>query len=373
MNETADRPFEVAIVGAGMAGLACAWTLSAAAGGDAAVHADAIVVLDKGRQVGGRMATRRMNGARFDTGAQFFTASSDPFRELVQRAIEDGVAAVWYERPPRTPLAQPFPVYRGVHGMTDVPKWMADRVRQSGVTVETSLRVTAIEPDRAGGGWRLRIDGGDAIVARAVVVTAPIPQTRALIADLGEPPHGATGVWREVGYDPCLALLVTIPDEVPLALPPHGGVHLRDDAIEWLADNRMKGLDATPAARTITVHFSGDLSRQLYDEPDEQTLSTLVEDLRGLGGRPGGAALVPDSVMWREVIDAAHRAGAIELKKWRYARPETVVPERAVTAVAPAEGRGPIIVAGDAFAGPRVEGAFLSGVAAAERVRATSV
>ncbi|MSO32728.1 MAG: FAD-dependent oxidoreductase, partial [Ilumatobacteraceae bacterium] len=59
----------VVVVGAGIAGLTAARALS---------HAGhSVIVLDKGRSVGGRMATRRIGDATVDHGAQFFTVRSD--------------------------------------------------------------------------------------------------------------------------------------------------------------------------------------------------------------------------------------------------------------------------------------------------------
>ncbi|MFW5812000.1 MAG: FAD-dependent oxidoreductase, partial [Alkalispirochaetaceae bacterium] len=65
----------IVIIGAGIAGLAAARELTRLG--------RSVRLLDKGRGVGGRMATRRFAGGRFDTGAQFFSARSRPFRSLL--------------------------------------------------------------------------------------------------------------------------------------------------------------------------------------------------------------------------------------------------------------------------------------------------
>ena len=56
----------IVIIGAGIAGLACARRLAEAG--------LAPVLLDKGRGIGGRVATRRMGDMQFDHGAQYVTA-----------------------------------------------------------------------------------------------------------------------------------------------------------------------------------------------------------------------------------------------------------------------------------------------------------
>ncbi|MEM6905266.1 MAG: FAD-dependent oxidoreductase, partial [Pseudomonadota bacterium] len=76
------------IIGAGMAGLACARALTDAG--------HRVTVLDKGRGVGGRLATRRTeDGWQFDHGAQYIAASGTPFREAMAGMAEAGSLAPW--------------------------------------------------------------------------------------------------------------------------------------------------------------------------------------------------------------------------------------------------------------------------------------
>ena len=67
----------IIIVGAGISGCVCAWRLAEAG--------HEVTLLEKGRDVGGRMATRRMNGARIDHGAQFFTARDPRMLDLLKK------------------------------------------------------------------------------------------------------------------------------------------------------------------------------------------------------------------------------------------------------------------------------------------------
>ena len=64
----------IAVVGAGLAGVSVARVLSEIA---------EVFVFEKSRGLGGRMATRRSGDFQFDHGAQFFTARSPEFRELL--------------------------------------------------------------------------------------------------------------------------------------------------------------------------------------------------------------------------------------------------------------------------------------------------
>ena len=66
---------KIIVVGAGLSGLSAARELSS--------RGHDVTVFDKGRGVGGRLATRRAGSAVFDHGAQFFTARSDEFQQQV--------------------------------------------------------------------------------------------------------------------------------------------------------------------------------------------------------------------------------------------------------------------------------------------------
>ena len=57
-----------------------------------------VLVVDKGREVGGRMASRRIGEATFDHGAQFFTAKDPGFAEVVAQWNDSGIVAEWFRR-----------------------------------------------------------------------------------------------------------------------------------------------------------------------------------------------------------------------------------------------------------------------------------
>ncbi len=59
-----------------------------------------VVIVDKGRSVGGRLATRRIGSATVDHGAQFFTVRTPAFQHQV-----DDLARPWarHDLDPRVP------------------------------------------------------------------------------------------------------------------------------------------------------------------------------------------------------------------------------------------------------------------------------
>ena len=102
------------ILGAGLAGLTAARQLQA--------HGQTVAIVDKGRGVGGRLATRRIGQARLDHGAQFFTTRSDDFKAVVAEAVAGGAVKEWCRG-----FGEPdgYPRYCGTSGMTDFAKWLA--------------------------------------------------------------------------------------------------------------------------------------------------------------------------------------------------------------------------------------------------------
>lgn len=300
----------ITIIGAGMAGLAAARRL------DSAGHT--VVVLDKGRGVGGRLATRRIGAARLDHGAQFFTVRSPEFADLVEAAIAEGVVHEWCRG---FASDDGHPRYRCSAGMTDLAKWMA-----IGLDVTTGERVTDLRHHPAD----------------AYLVTAPVPQALDLLAasDVQLDPDLA-GRLREVTYDPTIAVLATL--DGPSAIPAPGAVQDADATFSFVADNAVKGITTTPS---VTLHAGPELSRMRWDDDPDAVLADLLE----AGRRWVGPA---------RVLEA-------QLKKWRYATPLNPLAESSV--VASAEPL--VVLGGDAYGGPKVEGAFRSGRHAAEALLA---
>lgn len=343
-------PFEpdVVIIGAGIAGLSAAAEL--VAGGRR------VVVLEKSRGVGGRMATRRVGEAVCDHGAQFFTVRGPAFGGMVTKAREAGAVATWCEGFSQAasidaavaPATDGHARWRGMSGMTDLPKRLAAQLPPEKCVLRTAVKVAAIGV--ADGRVSISLDPGpDAgeprvMHAAAAIVTSPVPQSLDLFA-AGELLGAEGGIAPEVHqqlatvrYDPSFALMLVL--NRPSRVPPPGGIQFAGGPISWLADNQQKGISSVPA---LTVHASGGFSRQHFDAPPEQVAAMLIEQVRPwIDGDPA-TVIVEQS-----------------LHRWKFATPTTIIPAALVAAVT----SPPIVCCGDAFGGPKVEGAASSGLAA---------
>lgn len=305
-------------MGAGLAGLLAGRALA-----DAGAE---VVLFDKGRAPGGRLATRRIGAARLDHGAQFFTVRDERFEALVRGWRDEGLVREWCRGFDRD---DGHPRYVVDGGMNALAKHIA-----RGLDVRCGSLVFRI--DRDAGGWVVGLDDATHTQVDAVVVTCPLPQTASLLftAEIELPE-----VLRRTDYDRTLALLAVL--DGPSAVPAPGGVQAtahEDPVFSFVADNLAKGVSDVTA---LTLHANAAWSAAHWDDPPADAHAALL------------AAALP----WfgnATVVQAQH-------KRWRFATPQAIWPEPCWVG----DGRQPIVVAGDAFAGPRVEGAALSGIAAA--------
>ena len=312
------------IVGAGLSGLCAARELRK--------HGLTAVLVDKGRGLGGRMATRRFEGAIFDHGAQFFTVRSPEFRREVEFWIENGAAREWFRGYPSPENAKPddqYPRFCGVRGMTAISKFLAQDLEISfGEEIEFLAREDEI--------WRAKSQSGAVFEAANLILTAPVPQSLALLKNGGATlPHSAKDALENLVYEPCFAVLCVL--DGPSQIPAPGALYVNSDPIWWLADNFQKGI--SPREGAVTIHSSAPFAREFYEhEPNEV-----------------GEMLIKAAKPWlgREV-------SAFQVRRWRYSKPENPSQKGAVWVP---ELR--LAFAGDALCGAKIEGAFASGIGAA--------
>ncbi len=213
--------------------------------------------------------------------------------------------------------------------MTDVAEHLARGLSD----VRVAERVVSIEPDGADG-WTVRTEDGDAIRGAAVIATPPVPQTLALLEAGGVVPDGADEL-APLTYEPCIAVMLVADGRSALDEP--GAVRLGEGPVAWIADGVAKGISATGA---VTVHLTAQASRAWWDHADDELGARVIAEV---GGRLGV------------------RLGPATVKRWRCAQPTTVLDAR----VHRASPDPPLLLAGDIFGGPLVEGAARSGAAAA--------
>lgn len=313
----AESSVDTLIVGAGLAGLLVARQLTRAG--------RSVQVLEKSRGYGGRLATKRVGAAAFDTGAQFITARDPRFIALNTAWREAGCLMPWPEGPEHRLVGRPT--------MNTLGRTLAE-----GLDVVREAKVLAARPDADG--WTLEIEQQPPRRARNLVLTAPAPQALAIIQAGGAelPPALAAELGR-LHYHPCLALLLTLVG--PSAVPPEGLAFEGDGPVRWIADNTRKGV-APDVPAAVTVHLGRSFSATHYAATETTLLPLVLPVVSDLLGSP-----------------IVHTA----LHRWKFSEPAVCHHEPCVWRPELRLG-----FAGDAFGGPKVEGAALSALALAERM-----
>ena len=354
---------DVLIVGAGLSGLKIARYLQAAG----RRH---LRVLDKGRGVGGRAATRRWDDVPVDHGAQFFTVRSPEFRAQTNRWMAHGVCFQWAEGfhqwDAEHGLRAPEPGgedekhsrYACREGMSALSKDLAGVLAPG--TVRLNSRVVRLRRDRDDRGqlyWEAELEGAPADAPRPaaykLVLTLPTPQTLALLEASGL--HDALdqdelAKLRAVEYAPTLAVLVR--GSAPKT--PWQGIQLKDATVTWIGadtDKRPGGVPAEGGEQVFVLHGSPDFSREWQDRDLDEAARRIVAHAGEIVG------------------DWITRLPDRQVHRWRFANvPKGVEPWAGLQLAQ--EGEPPLYVAGDTFLHAKIEGAYRSGEEVAKAILA---
>ncbi|MDZ8200746.1 NAD(P)-binding protein [Microbacterium sp. SSW1-59] len=262
---------DVTVVGGGISGLACARAVTAAG--------KSVRVLDRGRRVGGRLASRTLWDRPVDLGASYFVVGeSAPFEEVVDEWRDRGLARPWTDT---------FAVIGADGDQTQKSgpmRWAAPRGLRSlavdlaeGLDVCAETTVAAVEP--------YRVDGED---AGEVVLAMPGPQAARLTA---RAPGG------DVGWEPVIAVALRW-DTRRWPADLHGAFVDDHPDVAFIADDGDRRGDAAPV---LVVHTTTSRARDHLDDPNGAvpTVIAATRDLLGIEVDP--------------VATHAHR--------WTFARP----------------------------------------------------
>ncbi|KGP71205.1 NAD(P)/FAD-dependent oxidoreductase [Pontibacillus yanchengensis] len=317
---------KVTIIGAGIAGIMAARTLLNNGIKD-------IKIVDKSKSVGGRLATRRLEEGIVDHGAQFFTVRSEQLEKDVEDWLQRGWITHWF--------GDPYPRYTSVNGMNTLMKQLAEDL-----PVSLYAKVESIEETT--GGFQLETEDGQSWKTGAVLVTAPVPQTRKLLSSKNVSlQEKEVSKLDSISYNAAIVGLyqfntqTTLPSEgiMDESLPLH---------VEKIVDHQKKGVSSNP---TVSVYMDGEWSNDHFSHTDEHVLSRIEQ-------------ITERHLPWNKLESS-------QLKRWRYAEAENVVYEPYLNV----HEALPLYVAGEAFlekndksGRTRFESAYLSGIAAGNKI-----
>lgn len=302
----------VAVIGAGLGGLAAASALAS--------QGVQVRVFEKSRGVGGRLATRRLeDGARVNHGAPAIDAPTGSSLAFALDRISTSRIQIQGASPVGAPISEARDPDSGV---TVFAKALAAEHE-----LVTSVRIARLRRVRAG--YELGDEQGNGHgTYDAVVVNAPAPQAADLLATLPDEDR-RTEQLAAVRYAPAIILIGHGAPATPSI---------------WHLDGDVRCVARFASAGTvggIVAHLSLPLSSSLLDTTSDEEL--LASAAAGAFG-----SLPVEQVSWTQV------------KRWRYAHVVAPAPKGSL------EGAGTgLWLCGDAVSGPGMAGIWDGGLRAA--------
>ncbi|MEG5018912.1 MULTISPECIES: FAD-dependent oxidoreductase [unclassified Microcoleus] len=339
--------FDVAVIGAGMAGLSCAQRLRQAG--------YSVAVVEKSRGAGGRVATRRVQGTRADHGARYLEPQGDAVQGLIEVLVDRHILKLWtdtvWEFRQGKLSAIPRCCYVAPAGMNAIGKYLAQDLE-----IWFGRRVQAISTTD-NQRWRLSLEVTDSnleipqeLIAKAVVVAIPAPQALMFLdAEIGLSPDFLDKL-RSVEYDPCITVMAGYPatkqQDLSNLNPQWKSVSFPDNAdLAWIGWDSSKRLD--PSQPVFVVHSSANFAERYLEAADLDSVGQELLDRTS-------EYLIP----WLKQPEW------LQVHRWRYAFCRNPLPVSCLAA----GGNLPLVCAGDLCGEGQIEGALRSGWAAANWV-----
>lgn len=319
----------VAIVGAGLAGIGAARTIQAAG------HRS--VIFEAESHVGGRVSTLRTEGFTFDIGAQNFAAEGTALEHAMLHEIDTSDLVL---------IEQPIFTHDGRHATPGDSRKNQVRRYSFRSGADALPRLLAQELDvrlnspvesigRSGSRFELKGDEFD-----AVILCIPLPLANPILEALGERRRTAQCTYRS-----CIAAMLGYDFELST---PYYALIDPDSAVpcEWIAIESAKCPGRAPAGHSaVVVQFSAPFSRSAAEWDHDRIIRQAESGLANiLGDR-----------MLRPIVS--------HVKTWKHSQPEEIAMFSTVN-----PQKASLIVAGDGTMGGRTELAYESGIKAAKLI-----
>ncbi|MBC7538021.1 MAG: NAD(P)-binding protein [Bacteriovorax sp.] len=297
------------IIGAGLSGLNTARKIKE-------IGLGSVLILEKSRGIGGRMATRRTLETRFDHGAQFYRVKSD-ISELHEWWKVKNISHRW------------FVSFKGDHwcsdqGMTALAKSIVD-----GLEIALEKQIHTIRYDN--NIWKLVSDKNEEWECRNLIISAPLPQALLILerSSLKQIDLQEIAELKKIQYTKALIGLLIL--EQDILINEFGYEEFQSGDFFSITDQKMKGVSKISA---ITITMSPTFSESEFDNADDVVMTKILK-------------------IFKEKYPMAMITGS-ELKKWRYCQPLSKY-KSFYFEVAPK-----LYLIGDAFGGASLLGAVRS-------------
>ncbi|MFB2894715.1 NAD(P)/FAD-dependent oxidoreductase [Aerosakkonemataceae cyanobacterium BLCC-F50] len=328
--------FDVAIIGAGVAGLTVGQQLRQAG--------YEVVVVEKSRGVGGRVATRRLHDTRADHGLRYLEEKGEFLQGLVKILCDRQILQLWtdtiYQFSPDSQITSNC--YVAPEGMSAVAKFLA-----KGLEIWLNHRVESISLINQDC-WQLNFAAindelPESLLAKAVVVAIPAPQALMLLEPLVS--QEVLGKLRAIDFAPCITVMAGYSSSFQVDRPEKAILFSQNDDLAWIGLDSSKRLNSE--APVFVIQSSAKFA-QLY--LDAQDLQPAARELL--------ASAAKSFIPWLDTPEF------FQVHRWRYAFPSRPLGEMFLDA----QTSLPLVCCGDWCGGNLVESALQSGLSTSEKI-----
>jgi renalase len=298
------------IIGAGISGLNTARKLDKITSGN-------LLVLEKSRGIGGRIATRRTLNTKFDHGAQFYKLRPE-ILELHNLWLENNISHKWF-------VSEKVEHWCSNMGMTSLAKSVGQNIN---IQLEKQISTIIFENNQ----WKLISDKNEEWNCKNLVISSPLPQTLKMLEKIDKMRLSSQNELTELSkitYSKALVALITLADDSNLNFIEYQEFQSGD--IFSISDQKNKNVSHVNA---LTITMSAEFSENNFD---------LTDDVISLNITGSIKQNLPKL-----------KIKEFELKRWRYCRPTTNYPNHFL------EIYPRIYLIGDAFGGASISGALRS-------------
>lgn len=330
---------DVIVIGAGLAGLICAQQLKQA-GLD-------VTIVEKSAGLGGRMATRRLQGTWVDHGAQLISVKSDNFGRFIRKLEEKQIVKEWTRNVYRLSASGLLPPnaddrhtrYCCPLGMTAIAKYLANDI-----PIMTNTRIVAISHNEFK--WQLVTDRQESLETKAIVSTIPAPQFLPLFEEVLASAPSFLQALQSVKFAPSVTIMAGYNTNSSIPTEWQAIRCIDDPILDWISYDSSKHPDKA-IQPVFVLQSTAEFAKQSMEESD---LEIAGKPLLNQAGRLLAKWLA--SPEWWQV----HR--------WRYAIAQESLGVSCLSTAIPLA----LVCAGDWCAGKNIEAAYNSGLAAAESI-----
>ncbi|MGB3401864.1 MAG: FAD-dependent oxidoreductase [Microcoleaceae cyanobacterium] len=339
--------FDVAIIGAGIAGLTCAKALQKAG--------YRVVILEKSRGVGGRVATRRMDDYRLDHGARYLEPIGDNVQNLIQVMQQQNILNLWtktlYECQENQlkPALNQSPKYIATGGMNTVGQFLAEgletwfnrRVINLNITQNKTWHLSLEQTHKSAKDKPLEVE------AKLVVVAIPAPQALMLLEPLeNQLSSNFINPIRSIEYDACITVMAGYSDEQNSAflnreIDWKAVIFPDDNILDWVGlESSKRDNSQLP---TVVIQSTANFAKTYLDTVDLE---------------PIGQQLIQSAAT--QLMPKLNQFEWMKVHRWRYAFCRQSLSEFYLKTSTPL----PLVCIGDWCGGEQIDGALASGKAA---------